>query len=212
VALEVVRVAVLSASASWRDGTAALLSDSHALEYIGTAATTRELGHLAPAPEAVVFDAPDNDAVEALLQTGPPAIPLVILTDPLDRDTAVRTLRLGSVAILDRQPPVRDLVAALHATLCGLCILSPTHLAELTAPAENVNAPLSSDWIEPLSPRELQILRMLSEGLANRAIAAELKISEHTAKFHVGQILGKLNAESRTEAVTIGIRHGLIMV
>jgi FixJ family two-component response regulator len=51
-----------------------------------------------------------------------------------------------------------------------------------------------------------------SEGLPNRSIAAQLEISEHTAKFHVGQILARLNADSRTEAVTIGIRHGLIMV
>jgi two-component system, NarL family, response regulator YdfI len=78
--------------------------------------------------------------------------------------------------------------------------------------AENANAPLSAEWIEPLTPRELQILRVLSEGRANRAIAAQLEISEHTAKFHVGQILAKLNAQSRTEAVTIGIRRGLIMV
>ena len=53
---------------------------------------------------------------------------------------------------------------------------------------------------------------MLSEGLPNKSIAAELQISEHTAKFHVGQILAKLGAESRTEAVTIGIRHGLVMI
>jgi len=124
----------------------------------------------------------------------------------------VRTLRLGSVAILDREPPGPDLLTALDAALAGLCTLSPTHLAKLTDPAENANTPLSAEWIEPLTPRELQILRMLSEGRANRAIAAQLEISEHTAKFHVGQILAKLNAQSRTEAVTIGIRRGLIMV
>jgi DNA-binding NarL/FixJ family response regulator len=209
---EGVRVALLSASARWRDATAALLSESSNLEWVGAATTTRELSYLSPAPDVVVFDAPDSDAVETLVQTGPPAIPLVILTDSLDRETAVCALRLGGVAILDREPPVRDLVAGLHAALGGLCTLSPTHFAKLTDPTENVNVPLSAEWIEPLTPRELQILRMLSEGLANRAIAAQLEISEHTAKFHVGQILAKLAAESRTEAVTIGIRHGLIMV
>ena len=209
---ELVRVAVLSPSARWRDATAALLSDSPGLEYTGAAATTEELGRLAPAPDVVVFEAPDSDGVETLLETGPPAIPLVILADSLDRDTAVRALRLGGVAILDREPLRGNLVAALHAVTGGLCTLSPKHLATLTEPGENVNTPLSAEWVEPLTPRELQILRMLSEGLANRAIAAQLEISEHTAKFHVGQILAKLGAESRTEAVTIGIRHGLIMV
>jgi DNA-binding NarL/FixJ family response regulator len=209
---EAVRIAVLSASARSRDAIAAMLSGSPDLEYIGTVATIGQLGQLLPAPDAVVFDAPDGDAVDALLQLDPPAIPLVILTDPLDHDTVLRTLRLGGVAILDREPLPRDFVTALNATLCGLCTLSPTHLAKLADLAENANAPLSAEWIEPLTPRELQILRMLSEGRANRAIAAQLAISEHTAKFHVGQILAKLNAESRTEAVTIGIRHGLIMV
>jgi DNA-binding NarL/FixJ family response regulator len=209
---DAVRVAVLSASARWREATAALLSNSPGLEYSGAAATTEELGRLARVPDVVVFDAPDNDAVETRLLTGPPAMPSVILADSLDRETSVRALRLGGLAILDREPPVRDLVAALHAALGGLCTLSPTHFAKLTDPAEDVNAPLSAEWIEPLTPRELQILRMLSEGLANRAIAGQLEISEHTAKFHVGQILAKLGAESRTEAVTIGIRHGLIMV
>jgi DNA-binding NarL/FixJ family response regulator len=182
------------------------------LECVGAAATTGELGRLARVPDVVVFDAPDNEAVEALLQTGSPAIPFVILTDSLDQETALRALRLGGVALLDREPLARDLLAALHAALSGLCTLSPTHLARLTDAAENANAPLSAEWIEPLTPRELQILRMLSEGLANRAIASQLEISEHTAKFHVGQILAKLSAQSRTEAVTIGIRHGLIMV
>ena len=206
---EAIRVAVLSASG---DATAALLSDRPGLECVRAVATVRELGHLSPAPDVVVFDAPDNDAVEKMLTTGPLGTPLVILTNSLDRETAVRALGLGGVAILDAEPPVRELLAALQAAVGGLCALSPTHLAKLTDPAENVNAPLSAEWIEPLTPRELQILRMLSEGLANRAIATQLEISEHTAKFHVGQILAKLGAGSRTEAVTIGIRRGLVMV
>jgi len=69
-----------------------------------------------------------------------------------------------------------------------------------------------AQWIQPLTPRELQILRMLADGSPNKSIAADLQISEHTAKFHVSQILAKLGAESRTEAVAIGIRHGLVMV
>jgi len=64
----------------------------------------------------------------------------------------------------------------------------------------------------PLTSRELEVLRMLADGIANKNIAWNLKISEHTVKFHVAQILAKLNAGTRTEAVTIGIRKGLIMV
>jgi two-component system, NarL family, response regulator YdfI len=65
---------------------------------------------------------------------------------------------------------------------------------------------------EPLTPREIEVLRWLAEGLGNKEIAARLNISEHTAKFHVASIMGKLGATSRTEAVTLGIRHGLVMI
>ena len=61
-----------------------------------------------------------------------------------------------------------------------------------------------------LTPREIQVLQLLAEGLVNREIADRLRISEHTIKFHIGSILGKLQASSRTEAVTRGLRSGLI--
>lgn len=66
--------------------------------------------------------------------------------------------------------------------------------------------------IEPLTPREMQVLRMLADGFGNKEIAAQLSISDHTAKFHVAQILAKLRASSRTEAVSIGIRRGLVPI
>jgi len=63
-----------------------------------------------------------------------------------------------------------------------------------------------------LTPRELEVLRMMAEGAANKTIAWKLGISEHTVKFHVASILGKLEAGTRTEAVTIGIRKGLVLI
>ena len=65
---------------------------------------------------------------------------------------------------------------------------------------------------EPLTPREVEVLRMLAEGDANKAIAWKLGISEHTVKFHVSSIMSKLGAASRTEAVATGIRQGLVML
>jgi DNA-binding NarL/FixJ family response regulator len=76
-------------------------------------------------------------------------------------------------------------------------------------------APLSSpirELPEPLTPREREVLQMISTGLGNKEIAGRLSISEHTVKFHVASILGKLGASSRTEAVSIGIRHGLVLL
>jgi two-component system nitrate/nitrite response regulator NarL len=66
--------------------------------------------------------------------------------------------------------------------------------------------------IEPLTPRELEVLRLVAEGLPNKTIAARLDISEHTVKFHVNTILGKLGVASRTEAVVRATRLGLILL
>ncbi|HTN52694.1 MAG TPA: helix-turn-helix transcriptional regulator, partial [Anaeromyxobacter sp.] len=72
--------------------------------------------------------------------------------------------------------------------------------------------PPLSPLVEPLTPREAEVLSLLAEGLSNRAIAARLGISEHTAKFHVGAVLGKLGAESRSEAVSLAARLGLVVL
>jgi len=81
-----------------------------------------------------------------------------------------------------------------------------TLLAGVAAPA-----PAAAET-RTLTARELEVLRMMAEGAANKTIAWKLNISEHTAKFHVASILTKLNASTRTEAVTVGIRRGLILL
>jgi len=66
--------------------------------------------------------------------------------------------------------------------------------------------------LEPLTKREREVLQMLAGGLANKEIAARLAISDHTVKFHVASILGKLGVSTRTEAVSVGIRRGLVLL
>ena len=66
--------------------------------------------------------------------------------------------------------------------------------------------------VEELTPREVEVLRMMAEGLGNKEIAARLGISDHTVKFHISSILAKIGASTRTEAVTLGIRMGLILL
>ncbi len=69
-----------------------------------------------------------------------------------------------------------------------------------------------AELYEALTPRELEVLAALAEGLSNRSIAARLGITEHTVKFHVSAIFGKLAAENRTDAVRRGVRRGLIVI
>ena len=89
-------------------------------------------------------------------------------------------------------------------------MLHPSHANEVL-PAGSAAPRALDELAESLTRRELEVLQMLAAGLSNKEIAARLNISEHTVKFHVASILGKLGAASRTEAVSLGIRRGLVL-
>jgi DNA-binding NarL/FixJ family response regulator len=113
-------------------------------------------------------------------------------------------------ALVSREAPSADLRAAVIAAAQGFTVL-PATLAARWLPArvpERVGG--EADQPEPLTPREGEVLELLGQGLTNRRIAEQLGISEHTAKFHVASVCGKLGASSRTEAVSRGVRRGLI--
>ena len=132
----------------------------------------------------------------------PGAVPIVVLSD--ERLTS-RLFRRGVHAILPHDAPAEQIIAALHAASAGL-IAVPVEASALVIPAA------SESEVESLTPREMETLEMLAEGLSNKQIAVRLHISEHTAKFHVNSILGKLGAGTRTEAVMRGLRSGLLKV
>jgi len=94
----------------------------------------------------------------------------------------------------------------------GLTVLESTSL-DLVLRSPNRPAKGSSGaLVEPLTEREVEVLGLVAAGLGNKEVASRLEISEHTVKFHVASIMGKLGAGSRTEAVTLAIRQGLIMI
>jgi DNA-binding NarL/FixJ family response regulator len=103
-----------------------------------------------------------------------------------------------------------QVVSAVCAAAAALHVL-PVEDGVAFHPRSQIHEPVD-DNVEPLTAREMDVLEMLAEGLSNKLIAHRLSISEHTAKFHVNSILAKLSAGTRTEAVTRGIRLGLIKV
>ena len=114
----------------------------------------------------------------------------------------------GARGLLLRDTPAENLAVALAAVAQGLVVLDPI----LAVAVPRSREPSSAQPMEELTPRELQVLRLMAEGKSNKGIARELAISEHTVKFHVNALLGKLNASSRTEAVVTGTRLGLILL
>jgi DNA-binding NarL/FixJ family response regulator len=151
-------------------------------------------------------DEPPEDLIALAARGGAPAI--VVLTPDLQSAWTGDALRSGIRAVLPGDLGPREILAAVEAAAAGLAVLHPQDIPALVADRPLLPAAPS----QTLTPREIQVLAMLAEGLGNKTIAWKLGISEHTAKFHVASILSKLDAGTRTEAVTLGIRRGLILI
>jgi len=132
--------------------------------------------------------------------------PIVLLVDDPAAAWTAAARRAGVHAVLGQDAGAEQISAAIGAATAGLITLHPDALrARAASPrAANVEAD------HALTSRQREILEMMAAGLSNRVIAARLGISVYTVKFHVAAILDKLGAGTRTEAVTLGVRNGLI--
>jgi DNA-binding NarL/FixJ family response regulator len=136
----------------------------------------------------------------------------VLLAESVTRLELARLVKLGVRAILPRDSSPQEIAVALQAVAHDLVALTP-ELLESLLPAGSEDREEENEYLqEPLTARETEVLALLAEGAGNKEIAAKLNMSEHTAKFHVSSILGKLGATTRTEAVTRGYRLGLIFI
>jgi NarL family two-component system response regulator YdfI len=201
----VTRVLVIASSAIVRAGLVSLLQRANAIEVVGDVAAWGE--YSGEDPDVILAES-ESDAEELPLELtrGESAYAVVMLADDPRLSETAEALRSGVRAVLPRQSSGPQIVAAVEAASAGLVVLHPADLDALL-----IN-PRPERGAEPLTPREIEVLGMLAEGQSNKAIAHRLNISEHTVKFHVTSIMSKLNAGSRTEAVTLGIRQGLIMI
>lgn len=126
-----------------------------------------------------------------------------------------QALSTGMVSLLPMTVSANQMRDAIAAITQGLLILHPDIIEALFTPDNQPFSPIETDsdaLLEPLTSREIQVLNQLAGGLTNKAIAKKLSISEHTVKFHISAMLSKLGVTSRTEAVTVGIRAGLVML
>lgn len=177
-------------------------------------------------PDVVLLEwlGEDNESGWETLQalgTGLSSPAIVVLADfeesesvalPPSAVRAIDTLKLGVRAILPHNASTDEITAAVVAAATGLVVLHPDFVEEMLSGNELSPPVLPTSPIQALTPREIEVLGMLAQGLGNKTIAKQLGISEHTVKFHVSSIFSKLNASSRTEAVTLGARLGLIML
>lgn len=199
-----IRLLIAAPSAILRAGLEALTASSPGVELIGSFPDLSSVDALRP--DIVLSTLAPEDIASPEDGSSPGYVLLTDAPQPLWTQEAVRN---GVRAMLPRDASPAAILASVEAAASGLAAIDPRDLAPLLAPAPA--APLSAES-PALTARELEVLRMLAEGAANKTIAWKLNISEHTVKFHVASILTKLNASTRTEAVTRGIRTGLILL
>jgi len=162
-------------------------------------------------PDVIVaqVESSDDPQLQPLLEEAASGTPVIVLArSPSDQWGAL--FRQGIRGALPGNASGDQIAAAIQAAVAGLAVF---HASDTDRLFEPVGVQESMDSLpEALTAREIEILRSLAEGLGNKEIASRLGISEHTVKFHVASIMGKLGASNRTEAVMSGIRRGLVSI
>jgi NarL family two-component system response regulator YdfI len=212
----VIRVFIVAASPLARTGLQSLFGDRE-VKLVGSLANFESLAAQFQDVEAdVILVEASGEQFESVIDSLTASqlaseANIVVLSDHSEPRWLAELLRAGVRAVLPNDISVDQLVAALKAAATGLIVMHPAEVDAAFPAAEPASRPLA-ELAEPLTPRESEVLQMLASGLANKEIAARLAISEHTVKFHVASILGKLGAGSRTEAVSLGNRRGLVLL
>ena len=193
-----------------RQGLRALLSTQDGIEVVGEAgdggAGVDAAGRLSP--DVVLMDVvmPKMDGVEALRRICErhAQIRVVMLTSYADERRAMEAVDAGASGFLLKDASPRDVAAAIRAAHRGEAVLHPAVAAKLLAERRRPPAAHAD-----LTPRELEVLRLIARGLQNKQIAAELRLSEKTVKTHVSAILRKLGVADRTQAAMYAVRERL---
>lgn len=196
-----------------REGLAAMLSREPDIDVVGEAQDGLEaverVGNLAPDVVLMDLQMPRLGGVEAIKQIREryPAVQLIVLTTYGDDDSIFQGIAAGARGYLLKDAPRDELFRAVRAVARGESLLQP---AVATRLLDRFARPKPEASQENLTERELDVLRLLAKGWANKQIGAHLHISESTVKTHVANIFAKLNVTDRTEAVTVALTRGLI--
>ncbi len=214
-----IRILLVDDQTMFRSGMRMLLSSQPDFEVIGEAADGEEALQKCAShkPDVVLMDLRmpvlDGAAATRRLRAIQPNVRVIVLTT-FDEDAAIFDgLRAGAIGYLLKDAPTDKLYEAIRAAARGETVLQPSVAAKVVAQFTRLSdqAPAWAQALaEPLSPRELEILRLLANGATNREIAAQLVLAEGTVKNHVTSILGKLGVTDRTAAAMRAKELGLL--
>ena len=215
-----IRVLIVDDQALFREGLEILLSVHPDIQVVGQASNGQEAVDLALKlhPEVVLMDMQmpvlNGPGATRRLKQSLPGCLVIALTTFDDRETIFEALRAGAIGYLLKDLGSAQLAEAIRLTARGDSFLEPSVAAKVVAEFSrgSAGAGVASSEVlsEPLSEREIEVLRLVSQGLSNREIAAKLFISPGTAKTHIHNVCGKLGAQNRTEAAIRARELGLV--
>jgi DNA-binding NarL/FixJ family response regulator len=208
-----IKVIVIAATLAGRAGLRALLDVEDQVQVIAEAAAISEYDSLPMPVDLYVVMAGAGMSLEGQQFPSGTDVPagVLLLTDEPEIAQYLAGLPLRGWGLLPTDCSESELLTALFAVDLGLMVAAPDQIGSLLAPGQNFSVPVDGMEVS-LTPRELEVLTLLTEGLSNKQVSYQLGISEHTVKFHVSSIYNKLGVSNRAEAVRLGIQLGLIML
>ena len=207
-------VIVVAVSPVIRMGLSAMLDDNPELTVVKSGSDIDSLTDdiIQLQPDVVLLDWNSSD-FESISQSKQFISATIILLNELEDIDFGAILNAGVKVILQQTSSESEIIAAVKAVASGLVVLHPEIIDNLQLQkSANFQQQADIKSIQTLTPREIEILQMLTPGLSNKAIAKQLNISDHTVKFHISSIFQKHHVSTRTEAVAVGVRLGLFLL
>ena len=202
-----------------RDGLVAMLSTQVDFQVVGASSTGAETVDLAASlqPDVILLDLemPEMDGVDALrrIRSNKTDAKVIVFTAFDTDERILNAVRAGARGYLLKGAPREDIFRAIRVVNEGGSLLEPVVATKLMQQVvEAGKSDRDPGLVEPLTPREEEVLQLLAQGKTNKEIASELVVTERTVKFHVSSILRKMDRGNRTEAVRLAVELGLVKI
>ena len=216
---EAIRVVICDDHALFRRGLIMVLESEEGLEVVGEAEDGEEAIRTAVAlvPDVVLMDVrmPRVSGIDAAraIAASVPSAKILMLTVSDEEDDLYDAIKAGATGYLLKEISIEEVASAIRSVVSGQSLISPSMASKLLTEFTNLAKRADERLSVPtprLTDRELEVLKLVAEGMSNREIAGELYISENTVKNHVRNILEKLHLHSRMEAVVYAVREKLL--